>query len=261
MATARVRQRYARPFAELVFSPWLLLPLAVLLGAFLAYQFFHLTPALREAPLRGLGVRRPGAAPVPRGARRVPGSLDGPHFDLPRRHQRHLHRGDGGPLDHPAAPRRPAAPGSERRWTGPFRSISAAIFSRSSTWRASSPWPGPAIRWCSCWPGASSTSSLVDGLRTESHLRLALNAFCVTAAFVDVTAIADYYFGYRLIPEWFLFAPATLGRWKRRPRRGGLRLPRAARRLQRHELLPADRAGDAGAKPRGQVCSSTAWPR
>jgi hypothetical protein len=44
MATARAKQGYARPFAELVFSPWLLLPLAVLIGAFLSYQFFHLTP-------------------------------------------------------------------------------------------------------------------------------------------------------------------------------------------------------------------------
>jgi len=63
---------------------------------------------------------------------------------------------------------------------------------------------------------------VVDGLRTESHLRLALHAFCVTAAFVDVSAIADYYYGFRLVPEWFLYSQGTLGPMEIGGRAGGV---------------------------------------
>jgi O-antigen ligase len=46
---------------------------------------------------------------------------------------------------------------------------------------------------------------LVQAIRNERHLHIALQALCWTAVLADVTAIAEYYFGIRLIPEWFIF--------------------------------------------------------
>lgn len=47
---------------------------------------------------------------------------------------------------------------------------------------------------------------LVNNIRTEGHLRLILNALCVSALFVDIVGLVEYWFSYKLIPEWFLYS-------------------------------------------------------
>lgn len=46
----------------------------------------------------------------------------------------------------------------------------------------------------------------VNGIRTEAHLLTVFKAMCLTAFFVDITGLVEYWWaGYRLIPEWFLY--------------------------------------------------------
>lgn len=209
MATARAREGYARPFVELVFSPWLLLPLAVLIGAFLSYQFFHLTPRY---------VKLLFAVAVFLGLVRLPFHVALAVF-----------------LVLWIAPTAIALGDTNVIFIG-VMSVLWIIQRRICALprRVQTPleWAIPVYLGChllsfinlgseAALAGARSTMTftlagclfyvlLVDGLRTESHLRLALNALCVAAVIVDVSAIADFYFAFRLIPVWFLFAPAYM---------------------------------------------------
>jgi len=63
---------------------------------------------------------------------------------------------------------------------------------------------------------------LVQAIRTEEHLSAALKALCWTAVFVDVTAIAEYYFGIRIVPRWFIFTPAQIAGFGQFGRAGGV---------------------------------------
>jgi O-antigen ligase len=47
---------------------------------------------------------------------------------------------------------------------------------------------------------------LANAFRTEKHLELGMKALCACALFVDITAIASFYFGVDVIPRWFLFS-------------------------------------------------------
>jgi lipoprotein signal peptidase len=208
MATARARQGYTRPFSELALGPWLLLPLAVLLGAFLAYQFFHLTPRY---------VKLLFAISVFLGLVRLP-----------------FHAALAVFLVLWTAPTAITVGETNVIFIGVmavFWIIQRRIGVLPRRERTPLDWAIPVYLGCHllsfinlgsefALAGARDTMTftlagclfyllVVDGLRTESHLKLALNAFCVAAAFVDVSAITDYYLGFRLVPEWFLFAPAT----------------------------------------------------
>jgi O-antigen ligase len=208
MATQRARQGYTRPFSELVLSPWLLLPLAVLLGAFLAYQFFHLTPRY---------VKLLFGASVFLGLVRLPFHAALAVFLVLWTAPTFIFIGDTNIIfigvmtvlwiirrRIGVLPRRERTP---LEWAIPvYLGCHLLSFINLGSEFALA---GARDTMVFTMAGCLLYVLAVDGLRTESHLGLALNAFCVTAAFVDVSAITDYYFGFRLVPEWFLFAPAT----------------------------------------------------
>jgi len=52
---------------------------------------------------------------------------------------------------------------------------------------------------------------LVNAFREEKHLRGGMIALGVTSLFVSVTAISEHYFGYRLVPLWFISGHVALG--------------------------------------------------
>jgi hypothetical protein len=221
MAMAGAKRGYARPFAELAFSSWLVLPLAILLGAFLASQFFHLTPRY---------VKLLFAISVLAGLVRLSfhGALalfmviwTAPTF---------VFIGDSNVIfigviaviwivrrSVGALPRRVRTP---LDWAIPiyiaFHFVSFLNLGSEDALRGAGETMKFTVMGCLLY------ILVVDGLRTERHLGLALNALCVTAAFVDVTAIADHYFGYRLVPEWFIFAPATTIAVEQGGRAGGV---------------------------------------
>jgi O-antigen ligase len=221
MATARARQGYTRPFSELVFGPWLLLPLAVLFGAFLADQFFHLTPRY---------VKLLFAVSVFIGLVRLPFHAALSVFLVLWTTPTFVFIGDTNVIfigvmavlwiiwrRIGVLPRREQTP---LEWAIPvYLACHLLSFINLGSEFALA---GARDTMVFVLAGCLFYVLVVDGLRTESHLRLALYAFCVTAAFVDVTAIADYYFGFRLVPEWFLYAPATLGPMEIGGRAGGV---------------------------------------
>ncbi len=203
------RQGYARPFAELLVGPWLVLPLAVLLGAFLAFEFFHLTPRY---------VKLLFAASVFLGLVRLPFHTALAGFMVLWTCPTFVFIGDTNVIfigvmtvlwiiqrRLGALPRRVPIP---LAWAIPVylgcHLLSFINLESEFALARAGEYMQFTVAGCLLY------LLLVDGLRTESHLQLALNALCVAAVFVDVTAIADYYFGVRLIPEWFLFAPANL---------------------------------------------------
>lgn len=54
--------------------------------------------------------------------------------------------------------------------------------------------------------GAGLFLLLYNTVRTEAQLRRILNALLIVTAFVHLTAVLEYYFdGYQLIPDWFLY--------------------------------------------------------
>ena len=221
MATARARQGYTRPFSELVFGPWLLLPLAVLFGAFLAYQFFHLMPRY---------VKLLFAVSVFIGLVRLPFHAAIAVFLILWTTPTFVFIGDTNVIfigvmavlwivwrRLGVLPRREQTP---LEWAIPvYLGCHLLSFINLESGYALA---GARDMMVFILAGCLFYVLVVDGLRTESHLRLALKMFCVTAAFVDVTAIADHYFGFRLIPEWFLFAPATTAGVEIGDRAGGV---------------------------------------
>ena len=211
MAMARARQGYTRPFSELALSPGLLLPLAVLLGAFLAYQFFQLTPRY---------VKLLFAVSVFLGLVRLPFHAALAVFLVLWTAPTFVFIGDTNVLFIGAMtvfwivrrrigvlPRREQTP---LEWAIPvYLGCHLLSFINLGSEVALA---GARDTMVFTLAGCLFYVLVVDGLRTESHLRLALYALCVTAAFVDLSAITDYYLGFRLVPEWFLFAPATMER-------------------------------------------------
>lgn len=208
MATAGAKQGYARPFVELVFSSWIVLPLAILLGTFAASQFFHLTPRY---------VKLLFAISVLTGLVRLPFHSALAMFLVIWTAPTFVFIGDSNVIfigviaviwiirrSVGALPRRVRTP---LDWAIPVylacHVLSFINLESEDALRGAR----EAMKFTTM--GCLFYFLVVDGLRTERHLGLALNALCVTAAFVDISAIADHYFGYRLIPEWFLFAPAT----------------------------------------------------
>jgi hypothetical protein len=211
MALARAKSEYARPFAEMIFSPWLLLPLAAVLGAVLAYQFFHITPRyvkLLFAVIVFLGlVRFPFHAALAMfmilwtaptyiflGDSNVIFIGVFTVVWIIRRELRSLPRRERTPLD----------------WAIPIylgcHLLSFVNLDSEFALRGARDVMMFTVAGCLFY------FLVVDGLRTDRHLQLVLSSLCVTAAFVDVTAVSDFFFGFRLVPEWFLFAPATLMR-------------------------------------------------
>lgn len=203
------RVTYNRPVSELVFSPWVLLPISVLLGAFVAYQFFHLTARYVKllfalvVLLSLLRLSFTGSTALFLVLWTAPTSIflgDTNVIFIGTMTVLWLVRMRLG-----LVPRPVRTPIDWAVWVYlglhflSFINIESELVLQGST---------ESMKFMVA--GVLFYILIVNALRTEAELHLALRAMTVAALFVDVTALADHYFGVRLIPAWFLFAPATL---------------------------------------------------
>lgn len=215
------RAGYRRPLAELIFSPWVLLPAAILIGAFIAFQFFNLTPryvkllfgiaffvavirlpfnramilflVMWPAPtfifLTDTNVLFLGVMLVVWGSRTIMGV-------------------------EPRPVRVPVAWGLGLYLVAHLLSFvninDAYVFD------------GAAENMVFLTAGIVFFILLLNALRTERDLELAMKAMTVTAAIVYTTALFEHYLGIRLVPRWFIFAPALTSRFEIGGRAGGV---------------------------------------
>ena len=205
------RAEYRRPFAELAFSPWLLLPLALILGGFLAFQFFQLTPRY---------VKLLFAVAVMIGMVRLSFAASMTLFLVLWIAPTSIFLGDTNVIfigvmtvlwlirvRLGVEPRPVRTPIDRMAWIYlGLHFLSLINIESEFVWRGAQ----ESLKFTVA--GVIFYFLLVNALRSERHLKMALTAMCVTAVIVDVTALADHYLGRRLIPEWFIFAPAALKR-------------------------------------------------
>jgi hypothetical protein len=220
-ATQPGRVPYHRPLTDLALSSWIMIPLAILLGSFVAYQFFHLTPRyikLVFAILFFLAVAR------------LPFHASLAMFLVLFSAPTYVNFGDTNVIFigvmtviwigrvrlglHPPRLRTPID-----HALLVYLLIHVLSFINISDGYALK---GAMQNMQFMTAGVLFYVLLVNTFRTERHLAGALNALCVLALFVDVTAIAEYNFGLRLVPEWFLFSPALGSRFAEGGRAGGV---------------------------------------
>lgn len=212
---------YRRPLAELMFSPWVLLPVALILGAFLGFQFFSLTPRYVKL-LFGIAFF---IAVV-----RLPFSRAMILFLIMWPAPTFIFLADTNVL---------------------FLGVMLAVWiTRTIMGTEARPVRSP-LSWCLgvyllahllsfinitdpfYLAGAGQSMVfmiagvvffilLLNALRTERDVELALKALSVTAVIVYATALSEYHFRVRLIPEWFIFAPALVDSIWLSGRLGGL---------------------------------------
>ncbi|MBK8231447.1 MAG: O-antigen ligase family protein [Candidatus Eisenbacteria bacterium] len=210
------RIRYARPIHELIFSSWVTVPLALLLGAFVASQFFSLTPRYLKLGAGLLFLLAVTRLPLARSL-----ALFSVIFVVPT----FIFLADTNVL---------------------FLGLLMLVWLVQMTFgRASRPVRTP-IDWA-IWAylgihalsfiNVDSTFGLmnglgvmqflvagivffvllVNGIRTEDQLAGVLRALSITSGFIFVTALVEFFGkGYQLVPEWFLYrgghSTATGGR-------------------------------------------------
>ncbi len=203
------RAEYGRPLNELVFSPWILVPLSILLGAFIAFQFFHVTARY---------VKLVFAIAVLITLARASFSASMTVFLVLWVAPTSIYLGDTNVIfigtmtviwlirmRIGAIPRPVRTPIDWIAWV-----YLAAHFISLLNVSESRVMSGSLENLKFITAGVVFYFLIVNAFRTEAHLRGALMALVIVAVIADVTAIADHYFGIRLIPEWFLFAPAAL---------------------------------------------------
>ena len=218
----RAQERgYSRPISDLLLTPWIVIPVSVLIGIFLAGQFVHLTPRYVKL-LFGMAVLLL--------VLRLPLSLSTTVFLVIFPVPTFVFLGDTDVIfiglmmvvwigsvvlrRHPRPVRTPID------WAI-LLYLGAHVLSFINL-PDKDALMGALSNMAFLTAGVLLYVLLVNSLRTEAHLRRALLALCVTAIFVDVTAVVEYYRGIRLIPEWFIYAPAVVGQVTVGGRAGGV---------------------------------------
>jgi len=197
--------QYRRPFQELIFSNWILVPFAMVLGAFVAMQFFQLTPRYVKLLVGVAFLLAVVRLPMPRAVTLFCLIFPAPTF---------IFLADTNVL---------------------FIGLLCLMWLIRRTRRQASPAVSTTIDWALCiylgvhilsFINVSSPDALgrggavmqfivagvvlfwliVNAIRTERDLQLLLQALCWTSAFVYLTAIVEWLGqGAQLVPEWFLF--------------------------------------------------------
>ncbi len=212
---------YRRPLAELIFSPWVLLPVALLLGAFIAFQFFNLTPRYVKL-LFGIAFF---IAVV-----RLPFSRAMILFLVMWPAPTFIFLTDTNVLflgvmlvvwitqtiigNEPRSVKVPVA------WAlGVYLVAHLVSFVNI---RDEYILRGASESMVFMTAGVVFFILILNALRTERDLTLAMKAMTVTAAIVYTTAVFEHYLGIRLIPRWFIFAPALVSHFEIGGRAGGV---------------------------------------
>jgi hypothetical protein len=213
MATAASQKGgYGRPLSSYLLSSWVVVPLAIIVGAFLGFQFFHLTPRYVKLAFAVLFFLA---------ATRLPFHLAMSMFLVIWPAPTFVFIGDTNVIflglmsvvwylrmKTGRLPRRVSTPIDWAILI--YLGLHVVSFVNIDS---------PNIFYGSLQnmefmiAGVILYFLIVQAIRTERHLSLALNALCWTAVLADVTAIAEYYFGVRLVPVWFLFSPAVSRDW------------------------------------------------
>lgn len=197
--------RYHRPLQELVFSPWIIVPLAVLIGWFLATQTTSVNPRYLKLTF--------GVAFLVAAVKfSLPQTLAGfmVVFTVPT----FIFVGDTNTLFIALLAVIWLGKLTLRRAPRPIRSpidwaillylgIHLLSFVNLDTAEAVRQSAKMMMFLAS---GCLLFVLLVNNIRTEAHLKLILNALCLTALLVDITGLVEYWFGYKMIPEWFLYS-------------------------------------------------------
>ncbi|MCA9729896.1 MAG: hypothetical protein KC729_19590, partial [Candidatus Eisenbacteria bacterium] len=201
---ARSSARYARPFQELILSPWIVVPAALVIGWFLATQSSSINPRYIKL-LFGLAFAI-AAIRLP-----LPYTLAG--FMLVFTVPTFIFTGDTNTIFIAFLAVVWLGKMSFRKVPRPIRSpidwailiylgVHVLSFINLETTEAVE----QSIRIMTfLGSGCLLYVLLVNNIRTESQLKLILQALCVTSAFVDFAGLVEYYAGYQLIPEWFLY--------------------------------------------------------
>lgn len=207
---------YGRPFQELLLSGWILVPLAVVLGSFVAMQFFQLTPRYLKLLLGVAFVVAVVRLPLPRAVAVFCLLFPAPTFifltdtnvlfvgvlALAWLTQVALRRW----------PRRIATPLDGLLWAY----LAVHLLSFLNVGDLETIRKGlNVLQFLTA--GVVLYVVIVNAVRTERDLIIVLRALCWTSAFVNLTALVEYFgHGYQLVPEWFLFrgghSPAVGGR-------------------------------------------------
>jgi hypothetical protein len=196
--------RYQRPVQELVFSPWIALPFALLIGWFLASQIFSVNPRYLKLAFGAVFVIAAIRLPLPY-------TLAG--FMLAFTIPTFVFIGDTNTLFIGFLAVLWLGKLTLRRAPRPIRSpidwaillyLGIHILSFVNLENAEEIRKSVQIMMF-MGSGCLLFVLLVNNIRTEAHLALILNALCWTCVLVDVTGLVEYWFSYKLIPEWFLY--------------------------------------------------------
>ncbi len=215
------RTVYRRPLSELLFRPWVLLPVALLLGAFIAFQFFNLTPryvkllfgiaffiAVIRLPFSNAMILFLIIWPVPTFIFLTDTNVLFIGVMLVVWCTRTVMGSEPRPVRVPVA------------W-GLVAYIAAHLLSFINIHDLLR-LHGAIENTVLMTAGVVFFVLIQNALRTEKDLELALKALTVTAAFVYATAVFEHYLGIRLVPRWFIYHQALVGRFEIGGRAGGV---------------------------------------
>ena len=215
------RVTYSRPLSELVFSPWIMIPMALVLGGFIAFQSYHLTPRYMKLIFGLLFFL---------GATRLPFHLAMAMFLIMWPAPTYIFLTDTNILflgvfliiwmTRVRLGSLPSRVKTPIDWAIlVYLGVHVLSFINIETASVLSK-AGQAMAFMTA--GVVFYLLLVNAFRTEKHLEIALNALCICSLFVSATAIAEYFFGYSLVPTWFLFSPGMWGVVAEGDRAGGV---------------------------------------
>lgn len=210
------RIQYARPFSELLVSSWFLVPLALLLGAFVASQFFSLTPRYLKLLAGALFFLAVVRLPMHRSLAIFCVIFCAPTFIfLTDTNVLFLgviliYWATQIGLGRAARPVR--TPIDWAIWS--YLGIHALSFINVPT--ADGVLNGLRVM-TFLIAGVIFYVLLVNGIRTEAHLATVLRALAITSSLVFLSGLVEWLGkGARLVPEWFLYrggqSPPTGGR-------------------------------------------------
>lgn len=205
MGSRALRRDAARPLSELLFSAWFLVPLAVILAAFLASQFFSLTPRYLKLLVGAAFFASVLRLSLDRSLAFFCVLIPVPTFifiaDTNVLFVAFLLVGWAIQMGRGLAPRPVRTPID---WTVAAY-LGVHVLSFINVDSSSALVEGLRVMQF-LTAGIVFYILIVNILRTEEQLRRVLIALAVSASFVYLTGLVEYFGnGYQLVPEWFLY--------------------------------------------------------